>query len=77
MPAYHKWDGPLDRPGVCVDTGEVDEVAVVLGMVVVPEVLERVEELFSHSTAFGEVRTNGPKLWLEIAGTDPERDSSP
>ena len=38
-------DGLLDGAGVGVDAGELDEAAVVLGMLVVPEVLQRIEEL--------------------------------
>ena len=60
-----------------IDAGELDEAAVVLGMLVVPEVLQRIEELVRHGAALGEVGTDRPELGLEVADTDPEREAAP
>ena len=59
-----------------IDAGEVDEAAVVLGMLVVPQVLHRVEELVGHGAALGEVGADRPELGLEVADTDAEREAA-
>ena len=55
-----------------VDAGEVDETTVVLGMLVVPQRLHRVEVLVSDSAALREVGAERPELCFEIAGPDAE-----
>ena len=69
-------DWLLDGAGVGVDAGELDEAAVVLGMLVVPEVLEGVEELVAHGAALGEVGADRPELGFEVADTDAEREAA-
>ncbi len=65
-------DRLLDRSRICVDSGEVDEAAVKFRMVVVPEVLHRVEILVGDRAAILEVGADRAELGLEIAHTDAE-----
>src|SRR5258706_15968592 len=74
MPADDDWYPLLHRARIRVDAGEVGEVAVGLRVLVVPEVMHRVEELVGCRGAMLEVGSDGTELRFEIADTDSERE---
>jgi hypothetical protein len=62
MTADHDRQWSLHRSRVRVDAGEVCEVAVELRVLVVPEVIHRVEELVGDRAAVLEVGADGAEL---------------
>ena len=69
-------DRLLHRARVGVDAGEVDEAAVVLGVLVVPERVHGVDELVGDRAAVLEVGADRPELRLEVADADAEREAA-